>query len=66
MIVDVDFGAKHFCGNIFAQVRYAKKATFWATAKLVIMVLQKCFAPKSISTILFQLIVMLINQNLLL
>ena len=60
-MVDVDFGAKHFCGTIFAQVRYAEKASFWPTSKLAIIASQKCYAPISTSTIIFQLIEMIID-----
>ena len=64
MIVDVNFGAKHFCSTIFTKVRCAEKASYWGTVELANEELQKCYAPKFTSTIIFQLIEFRIDQKL--
>ena len=56
LIVDVDFGAKHFCSPKDAESRYAQKWQKLSFAKLSLIVPQKCFVPKSTSTISFLLI----------
>ena len=66
LILDVDFDALQFCNSIFDQIRYAENTSIWAPAKLAILMLQTCYAPKFTSTISFQLIELLIDQELLL
>ena len=67
MIVDVDFGALHFCIPKDAKSRYvenAQKCQKLSFAKLAPIVPQKCYAPKSTSTIILQLIHMAIDAKL--
>ena len=66
--VDVDFGAKHFCGTIGANLAMPIFWHFWpylSYLELASLGLQKCYAPKFTSTISLQLIQMVVGAKLL-
>ena len=59
LIVDVDFGALHFCGTIGANLAKLIFWQFWSFSPYVdsaSLGLQKCYAPKFTSAISLQLI----------
>ena len=67
MIVDVDFGALHFCRPRDAKSRYvenAEKYQKFGFSKLAPIVPQKCFAPKFTSTIILQFIQMVTGAKI--
>ena len=53
LIVDVDFGTKHFCGTMGANLAKLNFCHFLAYLDSASLGLQKCFAPKSTSTMSF-------------
>ena len=67
MIIDVNFGALHFCSPKDAKsrnVENGQKCQKLSFAKLAPIVPQKCYAPKSTSTIILQLIQMVTDAKL--
>ena len=67
LIVDVNFGTKHLCETMGANLVNLNLWHFYAILTyldLASLGLQKCFAPKSTSTISFQLIYMVNGAEL--
>ena len=67
MIVDVDFGALHFCSPRDAKSRYvenAQKCQKFGFSKLAPIVPEKCFATKFTSMIILQFIEMVTGAKI--